>query len=104
LDHACLEFLQLLLVVTAHPFQQLTRGARLGLIDLRDGKADVNQHPVTHADPIAVAVEQTNVDGPPHAGDIDLGQASLIVEDLENLAWDGKAHRGLTSLSGSPAR
>src|SRR5205823_12515989 len=58
LDHARLQVLELLLVGVAQLLQELQRCARLLLVDLRERKADVDQHPVAGRRGCPVAVEE----------------------------------------------
>src|SRR3954469_6325428 len=91
LDHARAKLAELLLVLRAHALEQLTGRARLRLVDLRDGEADVDQDPVARLDRL-VALEEADVDGAPHAGDIDLGEPVGLVDDLYDATRDGQAH------------
>ncbi len=40
----------------------------------------------------AVLVEQADVDVALDAGDVDPGEPILLVDNLQNLTWDGQAH------------
>jgi hypothetical protein len=53
----------------------------------------VDQHPVARPGARAVVVEQADVDRPLDAGDVDLREAVGLVNDLDDPAWDGQAHR-----------
>src|SRR3954453_20992649 len=87
-DHACLELLQLLLVLGAHRLEQLTRRSRLLLVDDRDREPDVDQDPVAGPE----IVEEPDVDGPSDPGNVDLGELVGLVDDLNDLAGNGQAH------------
>src|SRR3954452_23594538 len=65
LDRARLQLLELLLVLGAHLAQQAMGGHRLGLVDLRQGEADVDQDPVTGAR-LVVALQQAHLDRAPY--------------------------------------
>jgi hypothetical protein len=85
---------ELLLVLRAHLLEQLAGGARLVLVDLRDGEADVDQDPVARSH----AVEQPDVDGAPHPGHLDPGEPVGLVDDLHDPAGNGQAHPGRPPL------
>src|SRR5687767_14575001 len=87
LDHARLELLELLLVLRAHLLEQAQRRARLVLVDLGEGEADVDQHPVAGARAaVGVLVEEPDVDRPPHTGNIDAGEPVGLVDHIDDLA------------------
>src|SRR3954462_3275029 len=92
LDRARLQLLELLLVLRTHLAQQTVRGHRLGLVDLRQGEADVDQDPVTGAR-LVVALEQADVDRPPYARHVDPREPVGLVADLQQLPRDGEADR-----------
>jgi hypothetical protein len=52
------------------------RGGRLSFVDLRQGEADVNQHPL--AGDRRIIFEQADVDQPPDAAHVHLGQIGFI--------------------------
>ncbi len=96
LDHAGLQLLELLLVVRAHPHEQIARRARLLLVDLRDREADVDQDPVSRPDALAVVlgVEESHVDVAAYSRDVDFGQPIQIIDDLDDLPRNRQAHAG----------
>src|SRR5690348_9260317 len=91
-DHAGLQLLQFLFVVGAHPYEQVTRGARLLLVHLGDREADVDQDPVAGADSAPVAVKQTDVDIATHTRDVDLGEPVLLIDDCDDLTRYCQTH------------
>ena len=86
------KLLELLLVRLAHVAQQAQRRVRLFLVDLREGEPDVDQHPVAGLRAVSVPVEQADVDVALDAGDIDPGEAVLLVDDLHDLPRNREAH------------
>src|ERR1019366_10146900 len=86
---------KLVVVGLSHHPQACHRQFRLRLVDLRHGKADVDQHPIarSHAD----VLEQPVVDVPAHSGNVDFGQLTYRVDDLDHLTGDPEAHRPLLS-------
>src|SRR5688572_18826397 len=75
LDHARLELLELLLVLRAHLLEQAEGRPCFFLVDLGEGEADVDQHPVAGARAAAdVCVEEADIDRAPHPGHIDAGE------------------------------
>src|SRR6185312_4310819 len=94
---------ELLLVVGAHPLEQGDGRARLLLVDLRDREADVDQDPVARLDRL-VAFEETDVDGAPDPGNVDLGEPERLVDDLHDASWDGQAHLRVDLLHRFPRK
>src|SRR5215212_10285227 len=80
--------MELLLVLGAHRLEQLAGRARLLLVDHGDREPDVDQHPVAGPD----LVEETDVDGAPDSGYVNLGESVGLVDDLNDLAWNRQAH------------
>ena len=66
------------------------------LVDHGDREPDVDQDPVARTD----VVEEADVDGPPDAGYVDLGELVGLVDDFQDLAGDGQAH--VDTLSSRP--
>jgi len=59
----------------------------------------MNQDPVAGYRPLAVRVEQADVDRPLNTGNVDLGEAVRLVDDLDDLPWNCQADkRPLLSL------
>ena len=86
------EICQLLLVGLPERLQRPERLLGLGLVDPRDREADVDQHPVADADRLRPLPEQADVAVAADTRDVNLGDAVLCVDDLDDLAWDPKAH------------
>src|SRR5581483_9813493 len=97
IDHARLEFLELLFVIGPHPLEQVARRPRFLLVDLRDREPDVDQHPVagTHRGP--VGVEETDVDVALDTGYVHLGEPVLLVHDFDDLPRYGQTHAASSS-------
>src|SRR5215467_11576279 len=74
----------------ADALQELQRRRRLFLVDLGQGEADMNQHPLTGLG--RVVGEQADVDHPPDAAHVHPGQVRLIGETLNYLTGYAKAH------------
>ena len=81
LDHARLELLELLLVVLAHALQQLSVAVASSSSTLESAKPTWirTQSPTWIR---AVLVEEADVHGAADAGDLDLGEAIGLVDDL----------------------
>src|SRR4029079_19345149 len=86
-----------------HRREQLCGGARLRLVDLGDGEADVDQDPVARLDRL-VALEEADVDGAPDSGNINLGEPERLVDDLHDASWDGQAHLRVDLLHRFPRK
>src|SRR6266516_1855950 len=70
--------------------QELQRGRGLAFVDLGQGEADVDEHPLTRLR--QVVREQPHVDHPPDAADVHPGQVRLVREELHHLTWYTEAH------------
>ena len=65
---------------------------RLLLVDVRDGEAHVDQHPVAELDAVWAAGHERDVDDATYACHVDAGQESLRIAELDDLPWDRSAH------------
>src|SRR6266516_5727695 len=70
--------------------QELQRGRGLAFVDLGQGEADVDEHPLTGLG--QVVGEQADVDHSPDAADVHPGQVRLVREELHHLTWYAEAH------------
>src|ERR1700742_5019700 len=89
LDPGFGERFQLVGVGLADPFQERQGGRGLGLIDLGQGEADVDQHPL--ARDRRGGGQQPDVDHPPDAADVHPGQIRLL-QELDHLTRYAEAH------------
>src|SRR4051794_16069274 len=102
-DHAGLELFELLLVFRAHLLEQPQRRLRLLFVDFGEREADVDEDPVPWAGAaVGVRVEEPDVHRAPHTGDIDLSEPVELVDDFDDLAGNGQAHRSFSLLLGEP--
>lgn len=101
LDHAGFELFELLLVISSHALEQVKRGMSFLLVDLRDRKADVDQHPITGLNTAGRGIEKTDVHVAAYAGNFDLRKPVLAINDFDDLTWDCQTHgRSSTTTRG----
>src|SRR4051794_36659047 len=79
LDPGFHQGVQLVLVGLADALQELQRRLGLGLVDLAEREADVDQDPVAWLDDLVL--QQADVDRPLDPADVDLGQVGPVGED-----------------------
>src|SRR5579872_453970 len=82
---------ELVVVGLADPLQELHGGGRLGLIDLRQREADMDEHPFAGLG--RVIGQQADVDDTAHAAHVHPGEVGLIREELDHLTGYAEAHR-----------
>src|ERR1019366_1021397 len=89
-----------LLVLGSHLLEKPEGGPRLVLVDLGEREADVDQHPVAGGGTGLADVQERDVDGAPHARDLDGGETVDLIHHLDDLSWNRQAHGyGLSSAS-----
>src|SRR6476620_10102089 len=102
-DRARLQLLELLLVVGAHPFEQLEGGDRLLLIDLGKREADMDQNPLPGNGAFTALVQKADVDGAAYPGHIDLREPIGLVDHFNDLTRNCQAHN-LSVVAGVSTR
>src|SRR6516225_9109472 len=90
LDQGCLQRRDLVLVGLPDALEELHGRGRLLLVDLRQGEADVDQHPFARYR--RVVGKQPDVDHPPHSAHVHLGQVGLFRVKLDDLTGYAEAH------------
>src|SRR2546422_5605166 len=84
LDHRSGQCGQLVVIGLADALQEGKGGRRLLLVDLGEGEAHMDEHPVPRLDlPI---LQEADVDGPPHPAHVDLGQILAVGVELDDLS------------------
>src|SRR5918996_2255139 len=81
---------QLVGVGLADPLEKIEGGLGLLLVDLGQGEADVDQHPVARLQ--LLVLEQADVDRPADPAHVHLGQIGAIVHQLDDLTRDAQTH------------
>src|SRR5258708_27468284 len=89
-DHGCLQRRELVLVGLPDALEVLQGRGRLLLVDLRQGEADVDQHPFARGR--RVVGEQADVYHPPHTAQVYLGHVKLLRVKLDYLTRYDQAH------------
>src|SRR5262249_39649359 len=89
-DLALMEHLDFVGIRLAHLPQQVEGFLRFGLVDLTHRKADVDQYPITC--PNAFLAHQRNIHIALDTGHVDFSDMIGIVNNLDNLARNTKAH------------
>src|SRR6516164_1964048 len=80
----------LVLIGLPDALEELHRRRRLGFVDLRQGEADMDEHPLTRLG--RVVGEQAYVDHPLHAAHGYLGEVRLLGVDFDYLTRYAQAH------------
>src|SRR5580658_8061389 len=89
-DQRCPQRGDLVVVGLPDALEEFHRGRRLPLVDLGQGEADVDQHPF--AGYRRIVDEQADVDHPPDAADVHLGQIGLLRVKFDDLTGYAEAH------------
>src|SRR5919106_6522434 len=91
---------QLVGVGLADPLEEVEGGLGLLLVDLGQGEADVDQHPVARRQ--LLVLEQADVDRPPDPAHVDLCQVGAVVHQLDDLTRNAQTHSLPLSIRGLP--
>src|SRR4051794_33696588 len=104
LDQRLAQCRDLVLIRLADALEELHGRGRLGLVDLGQGEADVDQHPLARLG--RVIGQQPDVDQPPDAADVHLGEDAMVGVHFDDLARYGQAHVAPAALGapGAPGK
>src|SRR5215831_19167515 len=80
----------IVLVGLPDPLEEFQGRRRLGFVDLRQGEANMDQHPLTRLR--RIVGEQADVDQPPHAAHVHLGEVGLLWVEFDYLTRYAQAH------------